>query len=106
MSEPFFNFKTHPLDRNACATRTEELGEALNRLHDLFFVSASLPLFAGDPDEVQVGTAVVTVRMPKQLHEQLKLQAAANKCSLNQLCLYKLCIAGQISLPRKASQIS
>jgi hypothetical protein len=35
-------------------------------------------------------TRVITVRLPKSLHESLKIEAHARNTSLNQLCIAKL----------------
>jgi predicted HicB family RNase H-like nuclease len=36
------------------------------------------------------GTAVITVRLPRELHAALRDEAAANRTSLNRLCIAKL----------------
>lgn len=44
---------------------------------------------AGDAAE-RVATRMITVRIPKSLHESLRTEAHARKTSLNKLCIWKL----------------
>lgn len=44
---------------------------------------------AGDAAE-RVATRMITVRIPKSLHESLRTEAHSRKTSLNKLCIWKL----------------
>lgn len=48
------------------------------------------PIHAREPQPEREPTRIVTVRMSRSLHEQLKEEAHACKTSLNQLCINKL----------------
>ena len=42
------------------------------------------------PNEYDEPTRVITVRLPKSLHESLRYEAHERKTSMNQLCISKL----------------
>lgn len=48
------------------------------------------PIHAREPQPEREPTRIVTVRMPKSLHEQLKAEAHERRTSMNQLCINKL----------------
>ena len=45
---------------------------------------------SGDPAENREPTRVITVRLPKSLHETLRTEAHERKTSMNKLCISKL----------------
>ena len=45
---------------------------------------------SGSPADDKEPTRVITVRLPKSLHEFLKVEAHGRKTSINQLCISKL----------------
>lgn len=45
---------------------------------------------AGEPAENREPTRVITVRLPKSLHESLRTEAHERKTSMNKLCISKL----------------
>lgn len=63
----------------------------------IFIAFAAILTFLIVPVSAQVGfcdlfpcTRVITVRLPKSLHEALKTEAYGRKTSMNQLCISKL----------------
>lgn len=45
---------------------------------------------ASEPADVREPTRVITVRLPKSLHESLRTEAHERKTSMNKLCISKL----------------
>ena len=90
MSE-FFSFKSDkPLER------TKELAAAVNQLHNQMRKVAVLPRLGkpltGDK------AVVITIRIPKSLHAQLRNQAHTMKTSMNKLCVARLASTAEVSV--------
>ena len=57
---------------------------------DIQQMVAKLRERASDPAEAREPTRVITVRLPKSLHESLRTEAHERKTSMNKLCISKL----------------
>ena len=57
---------------------------------DIQQMVAKLRERAGEPAENREPTRVITVRLPKSLHESLRTEAHERKTSMNKLCISKL----------------
>ena len=57
---------------------------------DIQQMVAKLRERAGEPSENREPTRVITVRLPKSLHETLRTEAHERKTSMNKLCISKL----------------
>ena len=53
-------------------------------------IVAKLRERASEPVDVREPTRVITVRLPKSLHESLRTEAHERKASMNKLCISKL----------------
>ena len=73
-------------------TTAEELAafEQSSEYRDIQQLVAKLREKGGDQDQDQEPTRVITVRLPKSLHESLRVEAYARQTSMNQLCISKL----------------
>jgi predicted HicB family RNase H-like nuclease len=57
---------------------------------DIQQMVAKLRERANDPTDTREPTRVITVRLPKSLHESLRTEAHERKTSMNKLCISKL----------------
>ena len=57
---------------------------------DIQQMVAKLRERASDPADTREPTRVITVRLPKSLHESLRTEAHERKTSMNKLCISKL----------------
>ncbi len=57
---------------------------------DIQQMVAKLRERASDPTDAREPTRVITVRLPKSLHESLRNEAHERKTSMNKLCISKL----------------
>ena len=57
---------------------------------DIQQMVAKLRERAGEPVDSREPTRVITVRLPKSLHESLRTEAHERKTSMNKLCISKL----------------
>jgi predicted HicB family RNase H-like nuclease len=57
---------------------------------DIQQMVAKLRERASDPADAREPTRVITVRLPKSLHESLRTEAHERKTSMNKLCISKL----------------
>ena len=57
---------------------------------DIQQMVAKLRERAAEPSESREPTRVITVRLPKSLHESLRAEAHERKTSMNKLCISKL----------------
>ncbi len=66
------------------------LFEQSNEYSDIQQMVAKLRERASEPAENREPTRVITVRLPKSLHESLRTEAHERKTSMNKLCISKL----------------
>ena len=66
------------------------LFEQTQEYQDIQQMVAKLRERAGEPAENREPTRVITVRLPKSLHETLRTEAHERKTSMNKLCISKL----------------
>jgi predicted HicB family RNase H-like nuclease len=66
--------------------QTQEYAEIQQMLAKLRERSKAVPM----PDDSQEPTRVITVRLPKSLHESLRAEAHERRTSMNKLCISKL----------------
>jgi len=80
----------------AAFEKTEEYAEIKQMLSEL-------RRRAAEREHAREATRVITVRMPKTLHESLKAEASEHKVSINQLCIAKLLkiVDEQTDLPKR-----
>ncbi len=64
--------------------------EQSNEYSDIQQMVAKLRERASEPAENREPTRVITVRLPKSLHESLRTEAHERKTSMNKLCISKL----------------
>ncbi len=64
--------------------------EQTKEYSDIQQMVAKLRERAGEPAENREPTRVITVRLPKSLHESLRTEAHERKTSMNKLCISKL----------------
>ena len=64
--------------------------EQSSEYSDIQQMVAKLRERAGEPAENREPTRVITVRLPKSLHESLRTEAHERKTSMNKLCISKL----------------
>lgn len=77
--------------RRAYTTQPELLQfEASKEYGEIQQMVAKLRERAGEPAENREPTRVITVRLPKSLHESLRNEAHERKTSMNKLCISKL----------------
>lgn len=77
--------------RRAYPTQPELLQFEMSREYsDIQQMVAKLRERAGEPAENREPTRVITVRLPKSLHESLRTEAHERKTSMNKLCISKL----------------
>ncbi len=66
------------------------LFEQSNEYSDIQQMVAKLRERASEPAENREPTRVITVRLPKSLHESLRAEAHEKRTSMNKLCISKL----------------
>ena len=66
------------------------LFEQTKEYADIQQMVAKLRERASDPADAREPTRVITVRLPKSLHESLRTEAHERKTSMNKLCISKL----------------
>ena len=73
-------------------TNADELTdfEQSSEYRDIQQMVAKLREKGGDQDQDKEPTRVITVRLPKSLHESLRVEAHDRHTSMNQLCISKL----------------
>ena len=77
--------------RRAYPTQPELLQfETSKEYADIQQMVAKLRERSGEPAENREPTRVITVRLPKSLHESLRTEAHERKTSMNKLCISKL----------------
>lgn len=77
--------------RRAYPTQPELLHfENSKEYGDIQQMVAKLRERSGEPAENREPTRVITVRLPKSLHESLRTEAHERKTSMNKLCISKL----------------
>lgn len=77
--------------RQAYPTQPELLQfENSKEYADIQQMVAKLRERSGEPAENREPTRVITVRLPKSLHESLRTEAHERKTSMNKLCISKL----------------
>ena len=77
--------------RRAYPTQPELLQfETSREFGEIQQMVAKLRERAGEPAENREPTRVITVRLPKSLHESLRTEAHERKTSMNKLCISKL----------------
>ncbi len=64
--------------------------EQSNEYAEIQQMLAKLRERAGEPVDSREPTRVITVRLPKSLHESLRTEAHERKTSMNKLCISKL----------------
>ena len=64
--------------------------EQTREYSDIQQMVAKLRERASDPTDTREPTRVITVRLPKSLHESLRNEAHERKTSMNKLCISKL----------------
>jgi len=84
-------FGLHGVVRHAFPTRDAlaefEQSEAYQEIQEMLAKLREQGPVALDPDEP---TRVITVRLPKSLHEALRVEAHEHRTSMNKLCISKL----------------
>ena len=77
--------------RRAFPTQPELLQFEISKEYtDIRQMVAKLRERAGEPAENREPTRVITLRLPKSLHESLRTEAHERKTSMNKLCISKL----------------
>jgi hypothetical protein len=93
VSDTFFEFNAPHDDPFA---RAEDLARGLNELHDQMLKVEVLPKL--DNPIAGEDTTVITVRIPKSLHKQLKDKSHSMRTSMNKLCVAKLASTAEVSV--------
>ena len=96
--QEFFGFTVNPADPANTIECLDQLGDALNELHEKMKKTAVLPSLDPSDSEASEPTRVITVRLPVSLHQGLKDQAHEARTSLNKLCVAKLRAASEVSV--------
>lgn len=81
----------HGVVRHCFTTRVEiEAFEQSDAYHDILQMLAQLRQRGSVPAEDSEPTRVITVRLPKSMHETLRIEAFEHRTSMNKLCISKL----------------
>lgn len=81
----------HGVVRHCFPTREEiETFEQSDAYQDILQMLAQLRQQGSAPAEDSEPTRVITVRLPKSMHETLRIEAFEHRTSMNKLCISKL----------------